>query len=152
MTGTTLVSVGDGGSDAGGTIWVSDTVSDAGTSGEKDDRDALERYQQPFHGNFATMTRLAAILGADDPEDVAQEAFVRLHRRRLKLRDPHASIGYVRTTVVNLSRSRVRHLSVVRRNRPAPPSDAESAEHQGGTSRGLPRAGGGHRSALDPAP
>jgi RNA polymerase sigma factor (sigma-70 family) len=51
------------------------------------------------------------------------------HRSRM-LRDAHASVGYLRTTVVNLSRSRVRHLAVVRRNSPVPSPDAESAEHQ----------------------
>jgi RNA polymerase sigma factor (sigma-70 family) len=71
-------------------------------------------YRDLFFGQFAAMTRLAAMLGADDPEDVAQEAFVRLHRRTL--RDPHAAIGYLRATVVNLTRSRLRHLAVVRRH------------------------------------
>jgi RNA polymerase sigma factor (sigma-70 family) len=75
------------------------------------------------------MTRLAAMLGADDPEDVAQEAFVRLHRRTGSLRDPHAAVGYLRTSVVNLTRSRQRHLSVVRRLAPGPAPDVESAEH-----------------------
>ncbi len=86
-------------------------------------------YQQLFHGHFAAMTRLAAMLGADDPEDVAQEAFVRLHRRTGSLRDPHAAVGYLRTSVVNLTRSRQRHLSVVRRLAPGPAPDVESAEH-----------------------
>jgi RNA polymerase sigma-70 factor (sigma-E family) len=97
---------------------------------DTDDVDHFGDYQRLFHGHFVAMTRLAAMLGADDPEDVAQEAFVRLHRRRRTLRDPHAAIGYLRTTVVNLSRSRVRHLAVVRRNAPVRSADAESAEHQ----------------------
>jgi RNA polymerase sigma-70 factor (sigma-E family) len=128
MTGTTLVSMGDGGvSGARGHTGARDARLAEGTS---DDVDDVERYQQLFHGHFVTMTRLAAMLGADDPEDVAQEAFVRLHRRSRTLRDAHASVGYLRTTVVNLSRSRVRHLAVVRRNSPVPSPDAESAEHQ----------------------
>jgi RNA polymerase sigma-70 factor (sigma-E family) len=86
-------------------------------------------YRELFHGHFAAMVRLAAMLGADDPEDVAQEAFVRLHHRSRALRDPHAAVGYLRTTVVNLTRSRLRHLSVVRRLTPAPPPDLPSAEH-----------------------
>ena len=84
-------------------------------------------YAALFAGQFGAMTRLATFLGADDPEDVAQEAFVRLHRRGRTLRDPHASLAYLRTTVVNLSRSRLRHLQVVRRHSEAPPSDADSA-------------------------
>jgi RNA polymerase sigma factor (sigma-70 family) len=69
------------------------------------------------------------MLGADDPEDVAQEAFVRLHARARALRDPHAAVGYLRTTVVNLTRSRLRHLSVVRRHAAEAPQDVASAEH-----------------------
>ena len=75
------------------------------------------------------MTRLAAMLGADDPEDVAQEAVVRLHQRVRTLRDPHAAVGYLRTTVVNLTRTRLRHLAVVRRHPPERPPDVASAEH-----------------------
>jgi RNA polymerase sigma-70 factor (sigma-E family) len=91
--------------------------------------DAETVYRELFHGHFAAMTRLARMLGADDPEDIAQEAFVRLHGRRGGLRDPNAAIGYLRTTVVNLTRSRHRHLSVVRRLAPAAPPDVASAEH-----------------------
>ena len=91
---------------------------------------ADERYEQIFHGHFAALTRLAALLGADDPEDVAQEAFVRLHRRAGALRDPHAAVGYLRTTVINLTRSRHRHLAVVGRHRPSEPEDVASAEQQ----------------------
>lgn len=105
------------------------TLLDVGIDGEDtDDPDGV--YQELFHGHFTAMTRLAAVLGADDPEDVAQEAFVRLHRRARALRDPHAAAGYLRTTVVNLTRSRHRHLSVVRRNPPALPEDVASAESQ----------------------
>ena len=87
-----------------------------------------EGYAELFHGQFGAMTRLAALLGADDPEDVAQEAFVRLHDRARTLRDPHAAVGYLRTTVVNLTRSRQRHLSVVRRTPVTAPEDVASAE------------------------
>jgi RNA polymerase sigma-70 factor (sigma-E family) len=81
-----------------------------------------------FTGHFRGLVRLAALLGADDPEDVAQEAFVRLHRSSGRLRDPGAALPYLRTTVVNLSRSRLRHLRVARRGVPPSP-DVASAEH-----------------------
>jgi RNA polymerase sigma factor (sigma-70 family) len=100
---------------------VADVTGDAGS--------AAQRYEELFHGQFGAMTRLAAMLGADDPEDVAQEAFVRLHGKGRTLRDPHAAIGYLRTTVVNLSRSRLRHLAVVRRNPPDRAQDVASPEH-----------------------
>jgi len=134
MSGSTLVGMGDSGTTgAGAPDGLRGAVSGARSTVERAGADEVERYQQLFHGHFVTMTRLAAMLGADDPEDVAQEAFVRLHRRRRTLRDPHASLGYLRTTVVNLTRSRVRHLAVVRRNQPtrSPATEStESAEHQ----------------------
>jgi DNA-directed RNA polymerase specialized sigma24 family protein len=62
-----------------------------------DGTDVAGDYAALFAGQFGAMTRLATLLGADDPEDVAQEAFVRLHRRSRMLRDPHAGLF---TTVV----------------------------------------------------
>ena len=128
MRRPTLLTVGNVGvSDSAAPRPAGATEADAERSDSTGGPGDVERYQQLFHGHFVAMTRLATMLGADDPEDVAQEAFVRLHRRRRTLRDPHASVGYLRTTVVNLSRSRVRHLAVVRRNPMAAP-DADSAE------------------------
>jgi DNA-directed RNA polymerase specialized sigma24 family protein len=60
------------------------------------------------------MVRLADLLGADDPEDIAQEAFARLLKRHDTLRDPDAALAYVRAIVCNLTRNRHRHLRVVR--------------------------------------
>jgi RNA polymerase sigma-70 factor (sigma-E family) len=74
-----------------------------------------DAYEALFRAHFDGMVRFAALLGADDPADVAQEAFVRLHRRRHVLRDEEAALPYLRRTVANLSRSRVRHLGVARR-------------------------------------
>ncbi len=89
-----------------------------------------DRYQQLFFGHFRAMVRLATMLGADDPEDVAQEAFLRLHQRSRAMRDPYAAVGFLRSTVVNLCRSRSRHLAVVRRHVPAPVPDVASSENQ----------------------
>lgn len=72
-------------------------------------------YEALFRAHFDGMVRFATLLGADDPADVAQEAFVRLHRRRHSLRDESAALPYLRRTVANLARSRVRHLGVARR-------------------------------------
>lgn len=75
-------------------------------------------FEAFYRQHFASLTRLAGLLGADDPQDVAQEALARLHARRHGLRDPDAAAAYVRSTVCNLSRSRLRHLGVVRRFTP----------------------------------
>ncbi|MFD0482135.1 RNA polymerase sigma factor [Kineococcus sp. GCM10028916] len=66
-----------------------------------------------FEQHFHPTVRLARLLGADDPEDIAQEAFVRLHRH--PLHEPAAALAYLRRTTANLTTSRLRHLGVVRR-------------------------------------
>lgn len=81
-----------------------------------------------FDQNFEPMKRLAFLLGADDPENIAQEAFVRLHARWTSLAGVDKALPYLRRTVVNLSRSRLRHLRVVRRAPREPNRDAASAE------------------------
>ena len=87
----------------------------ASRSGSAGSSDAV--YAALFTSSFATMVRLATLIGADDPEDVAQEAFARLHVKASGLRDPNAAAAYVRTTVLNLSRSRLRRARVARRYR-----------------------------------
>ncbi|GII62531.1 RNA polymerase sigma24 factor [Sphaerisporangium krabiense] len=81
-----------------------------------------------FAAHYPAMVRLAGLLGADDPEDIAQEAFARLHRRRGRLRDDAASVPYLRAIVCNLTRNRVRHLRIARLRRPEPPTPAISGE------------------------
>src|SRR6185369_16206524 len=97
-----------------------------------------------FRARYPEMVRLADLLGADDPEDIAQEAFARLIRKTGSLRDPAAALAYVRSTVCNLVRNRHRHLRVARQRTPSRPDEA-SSEH-GHDPRGPPRAPGGARS------
>lgn len=86
-------------------------------------------YEHLFHTQFQSMVRLAALLGADDPENVAQEAFVKVHKVLPKLTDSDSLLAYLRRTVVNATRSRHRHLRVVgRRQWELLPTDVESAE------------------------
>jgi RNA polymerase sigma-70 factor (sigma-E family) len=81
-----------------------------------------------FDEYFERMKRLAFLLGADDPENIVQEAFVRLHARWRTLASADKAVPYLRRTVVNLSRSRLRHLRVVRRAPREPNRDVVSAE------------------------
>ena len=81
-----------------------------------------------FRARYPEMVRLADLLGADDPEDIAQEAFARLIRKAGSLRDPAAAVAYVRSTVCNLVRNRHRHLRVARQRTPSGPDEA-SSEH-----------------------
>ncbi len=70
--------------------------------------------------DFAKVVALAGFLGASDPEDVAQEAFTRLHKHARRLRDLEAAAGYVRKVVVNLVRGE--HRSRLMRRRHVVPS------------------------------
>jgi RNA polymerase sigma factor (sigma-70 family) len=78
-----------------------------------------------FRERYLDLVRLAGLLGADDPEDIAQEAFTRLMKKGSPPANP---VPYLRTIVCNLTRNRHRHLSVVRRRTPAP-VDEPSTEH-----------------------
>ncbi len=72
-----------------------------------------------------------AILLVDDPataEDVVQEAFTGLHRHWGRLRDENAALGYLRTAVVNGSRSVLRRRRTAREYVPPHAADARSAE------------------------
>jgi RNA polymerase sigma-70 factor (sigma-E family) len=75
--------------------------------------------------------RRVAVLLVDDEEtaeDVVQDAFIRLHRRWFLLRDPDKALAYLRTSVVNGSRSRLRRRRTERAFVPPPPGTHPSAE------------------------
>ncbi len=82
--------------------------------------------EELFRSRYLEMVRLAGLLGADDPEDIAQEAFTRLMRRQLD--EPRAALGYLRAIVVNLTRNRHRHLRVVRMRTPAAVDEGSSEQ------------------------
>jgi RNA polymerase sigma-70 factor (sigma-E family) len=94
------------------------------------DWDADEAVSQLYAGHYTRLVRLSYLLIHDygRAEELVQDAFVALHGRWHKLRDPHKAIAYLRQAVVNRSRSELRHRAVVDRNpvRPSPPR--ESAE------------------------
>ena len=92
------------------------------------DRAVTELYSAHYRG----LVRLAALLLRDpaEAEEVAQDAFVAMHRRWGRLRDPAAAVPYLRASVVNGARSRLRHRSVARRHLQAVPADEPSAEQQ----------------------
>lgn len=76
------------------------------------------------------LVRLAVLL-VDDPstaEDVVQEAFAGLHRHWSGLRDEAAAVGYLRTAVVNGSRSVLRRRRTAREYVPPHQVNARSAE------------------------
>jgi RNA polymerase sigma-70 factor (sigma-E family) len=84
------------------------------------DRDAPARVDVPalYDRHWRPMVRLAVLLVDDvaSAEDVVQDAFLALHRRSDALRDPDAAAGYLRASVVNLSRSVIRRRQTARRH------------------------------------
>ncbi|MDH6128164.1 sigma-70 family RNA polymerase sigma factor [Kitasatospora sp. GP82] len=82
-----------------------------------------------FDRHFPGLVRLATALGLgqEEAEDVAAEAFCQLHRRWSTLQTPDSASCYLRNTVLNLSRMRLRHLRVVDRHALRHPEPAEES-------------------------
>jgi RNA polymerase sigma-70 factor (sigma-E family) len=93
--------------------------------------DADEAVTQLYTAHYRSLVRLAALLLRDvgAAEEVVQESFISLHKAWKRLRDPDRALAYLRQTVVNRSRSVLRHRSVEIRHAPAPMPDAASAEY-----------------------
>ncbi|MFC4783625.1 SigE family RNA polymerase sigma factor [Nocardioides sp. MAHUQ-72] len=92
--------------------------------------DALE---QLYAAHWRQLVRLSVLLVRDvgTAEEVVQDAFVAVHARWSRLRDPALALAYLRQTVVNRSRSALRHRAVVARHadrQTVPPVDAAADE------------------------
>jgi RNA polymerase sigma-70 factor (sigma-E family) len=84
-----------------------------------------------YAAHWNGLVRLATLLTRDASvaEEIVQDAFVALHQRWAGLDDPDAAAGYLRTSVINRSRSALRHRGVEERYRqPAPPEPAGPEE------------------------
>ena len=84
-----------------------------------------------YVAHYRSLVRLAVLLVGDlgTAEEVVQDAYVRMHGSWRRIREPEAALGYLRTTVVNLARSRLRRRQVARRHAPKPLPDEPSAEY-----------------------
>lgn len=69
-----------------------------------------------FNAHYRRLLALAVLVTDDQAtaEDLVQEAFARLHGRALD--DPDRALAYLRSTVLNLSRSRLRRLRTARKH------------------------------------
>src|SRR3954447_999922 len=83
-----------------------------------------------YRSHRMSMVRLAILLVDDvaSAEDVVQDAFAGLYRHWDQLRDSQAAVGYLRTAVVNGSRSMLRRRRTARAYVPPHSADARSAE------------------------
>ncbi|MCX5010195.1 SigE family RNA polymerase sigma factor [Streptomyces sp. NBC_00555] len=84
-----------------------------------------------YHAHRLRMVRLAVLLVDDlaTAEDVVQDAFTALYRRHGEhITEVDNALGYLRTAVVNTSRSVLRRRRTARAWTPAAPADVPSAE------------------------
>jgi RNA polymerase sigma-70 factor (sigma-E family) len=79
---------------------------------------ADEALVQLYAAHWRQLVRLSVLLVHDQgtAEEVVQDAFVAVHGRWGRLRDPDRALAYLRQTVVNRSRSALRHRAVVERH------------------------------------
>jgi RNA polymerase sigma-70 factor (sigma-E family) len=61
-----------------------------------------------FDADYSRLVGLARTLVDDDAPEIVQEAFARLYASWAKLRDPDKAAAYLRATVLNLARGRLR--------------------------------------------
>jgi RNA polymerase sigma-70 factor (sigma-E family) len=83
-----------------------------------------------YHMHYGSLVRQAALLVRDIPtaEDVVQDCFIAMHITCPRLEDSAKALPYLRQSVMNRSRSVLRHRAVVDQHGPAPGPDMPSAE------------------------
>jgi RNA polymerase sigma-70 factor (sigma-E family) len=91
--------------------------------------DADTALEHLYAGHYTGLVRLAVLLLRDQglAEDVVQDSFIAVHRRWDRI-DAAKAPAYLRQTVVNRSRSALRHRAVVTRHRPDPLPDGAPAD------------------------
>ncbi|HEX2362523.1 MAG TPA: SigE family RNA polymerase sigma factor [Jiangellaceae bacterium] len=129
-----------GGPAASGTIvvdvlegWAVGEATGTGSFSSEADQMVTELFTVHYTG----LVRLATLLLRDQSvaEEAVQDAFVALHRRWKKLRDPGSAAAYLRTSVIHNTRSIQRRRSVAARHPDDVPLDMPSAES--GALRGV---------------
>ncbi len=105
-------------------------VADVALTSVPADWDADRAVTALYDNHYRALVRLAALLVRDvsTAEEVVQDSFVAMHSGWRRLRDSEKALSYLRQSVVNRSRSVLRHRVVVDRNAPKPPPDMPSAE------------------------
>lgn len=76
--------------------------------------DADAAVEELYAGHYRRLVRLSVLLVRDPEtaEEVVQDSFVAMHGKWRSLREPDKGLAYLRQTVVNRSRSVLRHRGV----------------------------------------
>ncbi|MFI1282553.1 MULTISPECIES: SigE family RNA polymerase sigma factor [unclassified Streptomyces] len=90
----------------------------------------VDHLTATYQTHYRSLLGLAALLLDDTAscEDVVQEAFIRVHSARNRVRDREKTLAYLRQTVVNLSRSALRRRILGLKLLSKPMPDMASAE------------------------
>jgi RNA polymerase sigma-70 factor (sigma-E family) len=93
-------------------------------------RQADRMLTEIYAGEYRSLVRLAMLLLNDVPtaEDVVQEAFIAVYSGWWRLRNSEKALAYLRRTVINRSRSELRHRAVARKYASEHVPDGPSAE------------------------
>ncbi|MFJ9740027.1 SigE family RNA polymerase sigma factor [Streptomyces sp. NPDC101166] len=108
-----------------GGVEPSEAAADAVAAGT-----TVDHLTETYRAHYRSLLGLAALLLDDTAscEDVVQEAFIRVHSARGRVRDPEKTLAYLRQTVVNLSRSALRRRILGLKLLSKPMPDMASAE------------------------
>src|SRR5205809_3294349 len=112
-------------------IHVTETlVADAALGSVPAEWDAVQVVTAMYSEHYRSLVGLAALLVRDvaTAEQVVQDSFIAMHAAWRRLRDTDKALSYLRQSVVNRSRSVLRHRMVVDKNAPKPAPDMPSAE------------------------
>lgn len=92
--------------------------------------DADAAVDELYAAHYRQLVRLSVLLVRDveTAEEVVQDSFVALHARWRSLREPDKGLAYLRQTVVNRSRSVLRHRGVQARHTPPVVPDHHGAD------------------------
>ncbi|MFG2330102.1 SigE family RNA polymerase sigma factor [Streptomyces sp. NPDC048604] len=115
---------------AAGTTGTTGTAGAAGSVTDAAAGTTVDHLTETYRAHYRSLLGLAALLLDDTAacEDVVQEAFIRVHSARSRVRDPEKTLAYLRQTVVNLSRSALRRRILGLKLLSKPMPDMASAE------------------------
>jgi RNA polymerase sigma-70 factor (sigma-E family) len=112
--------------DSGPARWIGPNQVEASAA----DPDVLPDPAALHREHYRHLTRLAAMLVGDreTAEDIVQDVFAGMQNRWRRLSDPALAERYLRTAVINGSRTALRRRRVAARHQPLPPPPEEGAD------------------------